>query len=166
MAKLEVTIDGSRFVVELSGEPGPDGGFVVLVDGAPRTVRLAPSAGRDGLTLAMVDGQPLELALDHELRWVQSAQGRHSVELRDVAAAPARPQRSDGRVRAPIPGTIVRLLATPGQQLAAGQPIVALEAMKMQNEICAPRAGLLNSLRVQPGQSVGLNEIIAEIGEQ
>jgi len=165
MAVFDITIDGARYTVELNGVQGADGRYVVTVDGVPRAVRLTPPAEPAGLYLAVVAGRPYELALDSELRWMQTAHGRHDVELRDVAAAAPRPHGGDGRVKAPIPGTVVRLLAEPGQAVAAGQPILILEAMKMQNEICAGRAGVLASVHVAPGQSVGLGVLLAEIGE-
>lgn len=165
MKQIDITIDRVRFAVELGEGPRPDGSFLVVVDGAQRAVRLAPAGQPGSMALALVDGRPYELLIDPELRWLQSARGRHALELRDVAAPAPGARGGDGRLRAPIPGTVLRLLAAPGESVAAGQPLVILEAMKMQNELRAPRAGLLSRLHVQVGQSVGLNELIAEIGE-
>jgi biotin carboxyl carrier protein len=75
----------------------------------------------------------------------------------------ARPASTDARIKAPIPGVIVRLLVEVGQEVAADQPVLVLEAMKMENEIRAARAGTVASMHVQPGQSVKLHELLAEI---
>ncbi|HZF14127.1 MAG TPA: biotin/lipoyl-containing protein [Thermoanaerobaculia bacterium] len=58
------------------------------------------------------------------------------------------------RVTAYMPGRVVAVLAAVGDEVAAGQGIVVLEAMKMQNEILAEHAGILKAILVQPGQAV------------
>lgn len=71
--------------------------------------------------------------------------------------------RRQGRenVRAPMPGKVVRLLAAEGQQVEAGQGLLVIEAMKMQNEIKAPIAGRLVSLSVGEGATVAAGEVLA-----
>ena len=75
----------------------------------------------------------------------------------------ARPASTDARIKAPIPGIVVRLLVEVGQEVMADQPVLVLEAMKMENEIRAARSGRVASLHAQPGQSVKLHELLAEI---
>lgn len=55
---------------------------------------------------------------------------------------------------APMPGTVVQVLTTEGQTVAAGEALFIIEAMKMQNEIAAPIGGRVTKLNVTPGQSV------------
>ena len=65
-------------------------------------------------------------------------------------------------VRARIPGRIVRLWVQPGQSVGAGERLLAIEAMKMENEVRAPRAGTVASISVQLGQPVELGaELVA-----
>lgn len=161
MSKLLVTIDDRDYVVELQGAPG--GPTTVLVDGEPLPVTLSSYDGPEALEWAVVGPRPYELVLDHDLRWVQSSRGRHSVHVRDLEATLGRPVSGDGRVKAPIPGLITRVLVEAGQRVEAGQPILVLEAMKMENEIAAPRPGVVAELRANQGQSVGLHELLAEI---
>lgn len=66
------------------------------------------------------------------------------------AAAPA----GGETVAAPMPGTILDIRCSVGQQVNAGDVLFILEAMKMENEICAPRAGTIGSICVQKGASV------------
>lgn len=68
------------------------------------------------------------------------------------AAAPA--AAGDTTVSAPMPGKIVKLVASVGQQVSAGEVLLILEAMKMQNEITAPAAGTVKSFAVNAGDSV------------
>jgi biotin carboxyl carrier protein len=57
-------------------------------------------------------------------------------------------------VASPMPGKIVRLLVEPGQSVRARQPVVVVEAMKMENELRAPKDGLVREIRFAPGMSV------------
>lgn len=71
------------------------------------------------------------------------------------AAAPAPATPTGGEtVAAPMPGTILDIRCSAGQQVQAGDILFILEAMKMENEICAPHAGTIGSIRVQKGSSV------------
>jgi biotin carboxyl carrier protein len=60
-------------------------------------------------------------------------------------------------IRARIPGRVTRIWVEAGQEVAAGERLLALEAMKMENEVRAPRAGTVVSIHVEPGQPVELN---------
>ena len=70
------------------------------------------------------------------------------------APAPAAAPAGGETVAAPMPGTILDIRCSAGQQVNAGDVLFILEAMKMENEICAPRAGTIGSICVQKGASV------------
>lgn len=70
------------------------------------------------------------------------------------APAPAAAPAGGETVAAPMPGTILDIRCSVGQQVNAGDVLFILEAMKMENEICAPRAGTIGSICVQKGASV------------
>jgi len=76
---------------------------------------------------------------------VEAARGAGTA--RGAAGGPA-------RVQAPMPGKLVRVLVRAGQDVGAGQGLVVMEAMKMENEIRAPRAGRVKEAPVQEGQAV------------
>lgn len=63
-------------------------------------------------------------------------------------------------VRAPMPGKVIRLLAAKGEAVEAGQGIVVVEAMKMQNEVKSPKAGTVQTVSVQVGQAVNSGETL------
>jgi biotin carboxyl carrier protein len=67
-------------------------------------------------------------------------------------------------ITAPMPGKVVRVLIETGQMVEAGQGLVVVEAMKMQNELRAPRTGRVLSVPAKEGATVGAAEILATIG--
>ncbi len=62
-------------------------------------------------------------------------------------------------------GTIVKVLVEVGQAVAVGDPVVVLEAMKMENQISAERAGTVSDIKVTAGETVGLGDVLAVIGD-
>jgi biotin carboxyl carrier protein len=163
MRKLMVIVDGAEFLVEVNDTPGPDGFVNAVVNGTPTRVALSSLSAPEAIQWAVVDSRPYELQVDHDLRWVQSRRGRYMVRVRDMDSHMAHPISTDGRIKAPIPGIVVRVLVEPGQAVEADQPVMVLEAMKMENEIRAGRAGQVASLNVRPGQGVKLYELLGEI---
>jgi biotin carboxyl carrier protein len=68
-----------------------------------------------------------------------------------------------GSVAAPMPGTILRVNKNVGDEVAAGESVVVLEAMKMENDINAPKAGKIKSIAVAQGQTVAAGELLFEV---
>lgn len=164
MAKLSVTIDGRAFVVEVAPAQSDGEELSAVVDGVAVRVHAPAPGGPEPLDWIVVDGRPYELVVDADLRRLRSHRGLHRVEVRDLEAGAVRPPSGDGRVKAPIPGLITRVLVAPGDPVEVGQPLLVLEAMKMENEIRAPRAGRVQMLGVAPGQAVALGTVLVEIG--
>ncbi|MFC1742731.1 biotin/lipoyl-containing protein [Candidatus Riflebacteria bacterium] len=69
-----------------------------------------------------------------------------------------------GTVSAPIPGIIIKILVSPGDEVEAGQTLLKMEAMKMENEIKAPKAGRIASIAVKEGDSVAHGQDLFIIG--
>jgi biotin carboxyl carrier protein len=107
--------------------------------------------------------RPYELTFDDQLRWVRDYSGLHRVEIQDQEARVTRPRSGDGRIKAPIPGLVTRILVQEGQEVQADQPVVVLEAMKMENEIRAPFDGVITTIAAEPGQSVVRGAVLAEV---
>ena len=72
-------------------------------------------------------------------------------------------QGGDGTIRSPMPGSIVRVCVGAGERVEAGDPVVVLESMKMQNEIAAPIAGTVVVMECSVGQQVGFGDMLASI---
>jgi len=71
---------------------------------------------------------------------------------------------STADVKAPIPGLITKVLLKAGDAVKKDQPVLCLDAMKLENEISAPRDGTLRSIEVQPGQAVEKGQSLFTIG--
>jgi geranyl-CoA carboxylase alpha subunit len=93
--------------------------------------------------------------------------GGRSAVFRDVLRDTAAREAKDGagRLLAPMNGRVVRVLAERGDTVAKGQCVVILEAMKMQHEIAAGRAGRIAALNVAEGQQVATRTVLAELVE-
>jgi biotin carboxyl carrier protein len=164
MIKVNVTIDGKLFEVDVPMLSGAADSIAVICNGQELSVTVPNVAQPDQMEWVIVNGRPYEISVDPSLRWIKGFDGMHRVEVQDRRATVARPVSADGRVKAPIPGLVTRVLVQQGDQVEAGQPILLLEAMKMENEILAPRAGKVIELNAMPGKSVTLNEELVEIG--
>ncbi len=83
-----------------------------------------------------------------------------------VAAAPAPAPVSSGSgadVTSPMPGKVFKLVAKPGDSVSEGQVIMILEAMKMENEIVAPQAGVVDAILVKEGDMVETETVLATL---
>jgi len=80
------------------------------------------------------------------------------------APAPATEIAAGERVNAPMPGNILKVEVNKGDKVKAGQILVILEAMKMENEIIAPCAGTVSNLSVQKGSTVSSGQLLCSIG--
>jgi acetyl-CoA/propionyl-CoA carboxylase biotin carboxyl carrier protein len=68
-----------------------------------------------------------------------------------------------GKVAVPMQGTIVKVLVEVGQSVEAGQSVVVLEAMKMENQIEADKSGVVKAINVSPGDTVGAGDVVVVI---
>jgi biotin carboxyl carrier protein len=164
MSQLRVTIDGQPFEVELALTPQCGQVCRATVNGREVTVTL-PDLGEPGTALEwmIIDGRPYELSFDQELNWVKDYSGLHRVAIEDQQAKASRPAGGDGRIKAPIPGLIARVLVGEGAQVAMDQTLFILEAMKMENEIRAPFDGVVRAMAVQAGQTVAQDDVLLTI---
>ena len=164
MTKLAVVIDGYEYDVEIRDILSEPNEMVAVIDGEEIPVFVPRDEDFEEYEWVLIDSRPYELVVDADLNWIQAFDGRHEIDVRDRDATVARPVSGDGRIKAPIPGLIARVMVELGQDVEIGQPLVVLEAMKMENEIQAPRSGQVQQLSVEPGQTVVLDELMIEIG--
>jgi biotin carboxyl carrier protein len=163
--RFEATVDGRSLAVEVRGS---DGRYRVTVDGRPMEVDLQETGG--AFVSLLIDGRSYEVGL-------AASGGGYTVVLHDdivhvdlgvavhaPGAAARRSASGPARLAAPMPGKIVRVLAEVGQQVSAGQGLVVMEAMKMENELASPRDGRVQELPVREGQAVESGTLLAVVG--
>jgi pyruvate carboxylase subunit B len=124
---------------------------LVTIGGVVHRVIVRREEGRGRYAL-WIGGRRFDVeALDertHAIRQLSGASG--------VAAGPT-------PLRAPMPGLIVRVTVQPGDVVQSGQGLVAIEAMKMENELRAPAAGTVKTVHVAPGVAVEKGAMLVEL---
>jgi pyruvate carboxylase subunit B len=145
-----VHLDGEDVAAQVMPVDGTPVRMVTIGDEVHRVVvRPGPSRGTYTLWL---DGWRFEVeALDERTRAIR--------ELSGASAGPTGP----APLKAPMPGLIVRVTVQPGDQVQAGQGIVVMEAMKMENELRATAAGRVKSILVSPGTAVEKGALLVEL---
>jgi len=165
--KYVVQVNGERVVVELDGVSATVDGVryevaLTPVDGTPvRLVRVGEAVHRvlarrgetRGRWLLDLDGVRFDTeALDERLR-----------ALRDLTAA-AESATGPAPLVAPMPGLVVRVTVAVGDAVIAGQGLVVMEAMKMENELRATGPGTVLAIRAVPGTAVTKGMVLVELG--
>ena len=118
---------------------------------------------RDGLRSAYdiaVRGREPEVRVD-----VDSPHGHTALRKVPRFTDPA-DQTRPGSLLAPMPGTVVSVAATPGARVTAGEPVLVLEAMKMQHTVTAPSDGVVAEVNVEPGAQVAAGAVLAIVEER
>ena len=84
----------------------------------------------------------------------------------DVAKKPSKPTVANpGSIVAPIPGLVLHLLVKEGDEVKEGDPVIILEAMKMESEIASTATGKVNKIAIKEGSSVQEGDVLIEVGE-
>jgi pyruvate carboxylase subunit B len=162
-----VEVDGVRTTLELSGD------VVRLEDGTELRARLVDVEGTPVSLLTIGDRVYRLVARrgDQRGRYGVSIDGRrHEVEaldertrtIRDLSAASGA-AAGPAPLVAPMPGLIVRVTVQPGDEVAAGQGLVVMEAMKMENELRAQSAGRVKAVHAAPGAAVEKGALLVEL---
>jgi propionyl-CoA carboxylase alpha chain len=140
--RLDVSVDGEPVDAEL--HPGVTGTVTLSIDGVRRSYGI-------GITGSIVD--------------VSSALGTSSYQLLDRLPDPAATVTA-GSLVAPMPGAVVRVLVEVGDLVVAQQPLVVLEAMKMEHTVASPAAGSVVELNVAAGQQVDAGMVLAVVAAE
>ncbi|HEX6588825.1 MAG TPA: biotin/lipoyl-containing protein [Longimicrobiales bacterium] len=163
--KYFVTLSGRTIEVELHA-----GG--VRVDGREVAAEMRELPGTrlrhlllDGRSLPLVATQP-EAGV-----WELHVEGaRHRVEVVDERTRAIRAmtgqgatQKGPAAIKAPMPGLVTRIEVAPGDAVRAGQGVVVIEAMKMENELRADADGIVDQVLVAPGQAVEKGAVLVQM---
>lgn len=159
--ELEVEVNGDAVTVTGSGTGGrasldPIAGtplYALTRDGTRSTVT-CEALGRGQWAVGM-QGTTFDVeVLDQRTRHIRNLAG------------PTAAMAGGGVLRAPMPGLVVRVQAEPGQAVAAGAPLVVLEAMKMENQLKAPAAGVVGEVKVAAGAAVEKGQVLVTLSAE
>jgi pyruvate carboxylase subunit B len=161
--KYVATLDNITHVVEVSGGDGryrlsigdevwdvdarltAQGIYSLLIGGVSH---VADVVDREGACLVNVGGEAYEVLVEEQTRWI--------IRTRGGAASAGAGQT----VRAPMPGKITHVAIRAGDRVQAGDTLVVIEAMKMENELKAAAAGAIAEVRVSAGQAVNPGDVL------
>jgi biotin carboxyl carrier protein len=160
--KYEIVIDGKAADLSVSGERFEyrrQGGAAI-----ERQYSAAPAS--DGTRSILIDGRSYAVAI--------LGAGEVSVDGRVFHVDVFDPRELRGRratadssgpqaIVAPMPGRVIRVLVDPRQEVAAGEGLIVVEAMKMQNEMKAPRAGRVAAVKTVAGATVSAGDVLLVI---
>ncbi len=121
--------------------------YSVVIDGEAFEARI--ECGQSGLRV-QIDGREFPIAIDDPRQWRR--------DRNQIAAVEGHQQ-----IISSMPGKVVRVMVRTGDAVEAGQGVLVVEAMKMQNEIKSPKAGKIERIAVQEGQTVNAGEVLAVI---
>ncbi len=161
----EVLIDGKTHKLELSHA---EGGWNCRLDG--REIQMDAVLARPNVLSIVIGGKAYEVKRERTATdlhiWVESA--RYAAEVRDPRSL--RSRKSDGaagegpqKLVAAMPGKVVRVLVQEKDAIEAGQGILVVEAMKMQNELKSPKKGVVSQMRAKEGANVNAGEVLAVV---
>jgi biotin carboxyl carrier protein len=156
-AEVDFRTDGDRLLLEVEGRTLaadfrrlPDGEvYSLLIEGRSHEVRIAPGAG--GLEVTLL-GTTQTVEVRHPLeKLLQSVQQAGGAARGEVVAAP-------------MPGLVVAIRVAPGETVQAGQPVIVVEAMKMQNELAARVGGVVQEVLVAERATVAAGQPLVRLG--
>lgn len=166
--KLNAEVGGEGLSVEVRRE-----GERVFAEVGGRRYELEARAVGAGEYLLVHEGRVYECRVGQSKErgsplTVSAGAGEYEVTLTDPkhlrgAAGAHGPEAGRAQVVAPMPGKVVRVLVEAGQQVEAGQGVVVVEAMKMQNELKSPKSGTVSELRAEAGATVNAGDVLAVI---
>jgi biotin carboxyl carrier protein len=159
----DVTVDGKPLRLALEKA---DPGWICRLDG--QEFRVDAVLTRPDVLSLLIDGRSYEIKREQTTTdlhlWVGST--RFAVELRDPRSLRSRrdgasDDKGPKKLVAPMPGKVVRVLVAEKSEVEAGQGIVVVEAMKMQNEIKSPKKGVVQKVLAATGANVNAGDVLA-----
>jgi biotin carboxyl carrier protein len=144
-----VSVDGREWTIDAARVDAHT--LSLLVGSSSQEVTVATDATPGQLAVG-VKGVPLSVTVNGRRRWARKEEG----------GAAGGPQQ----LVAPMPGKIIRVLAKVGAAVQPRQPLIVVEAMKMENELRATRQGVVSELLVKEGQSVDAGALLLVVAPE
>ncbi len=120
--------------------------------------------GKPGRAIVTIDGSTriAHVARSGDTWWVHIDGRAHEVTLHEQGSSSS---VDEGSLKAPMPGTVLQVLAKAGQRVREGQHLMTLEAMKMEHKVVAPKAGEITKVNYSEGERVDMGSALVEIGD-
>ena len=152
--RVELTQHGERWKCMLDGHELP----VDVVYGQNGVLSLL-MGGKSYEVKQEIVGSETNVIVGHA-RFIASVRDPRSFRSRSRAGGT---EQGVMKIKAPMPGKVVRVLAGVGTQVEEGQSVLVIEAMKMQNELKAPKSGVVKKMNVAEGAAVDAGQALAEV---
>jgi len=143
--RYRVTVDGA--VTDVDARATDEGIWSLLIESASHVAEVSEV---DGVCVVHVDGERYRIRIEEETRYIIRTRGGTAGATGQV-------------LKAPMPGRVVLIEVEVGQTVKAGDGLVVLEAMKMENELRAAAAGSVTEIHVTPGQAVNPGDVLVVI---
>lgn len=142
MKKFKFTIHGNVYEVEIQGI-------------------------EENIAKVEVNGTPYDVEIYRDLKMTKTptlvrAEGPQP-KGKETRIPKAASKTTNQAVKSPLPGTIISVLVKEGEKISLGQKLLTMEAMKMENNVLAEKAGTIRSVLVKPGDTVLQNDVLVEI---
>jgi len=163
--KYFAKVDDQEFVIEVGHEDQ------IIVNDEPYEIDFQQMPG-SGVTSLIIDNHSLEAVVEEKDGvWQVLIRGDlYEVKVDDdrsrrLASARGDLAAADGEVvvRSPMPGIVIAVSVSEGQNVSKGDKVVILESMKMENELRAPRDGIISHIRIEVGASVDKDQVLVVI---
>ena len=158
----DVSVDGKAHRLELARKGDQ---WDCKLDG--RAVPVDPVLLRRNVLSLLIDGVSYEVRREQTVSGLRLSIGsaRYAVELRDPRSLHSWQTESGSaedkkKIVAPMPGKVVRVLVKQGAEVQAGQGVVVVEAMKMQNELKSPKQGIVQKVMAVEGATVNAGDVL------
>ena len=154
--KYHAQIDNHAYVIDIDDDSN------IIVDGEPVQADLL-QVGPLGLYSLLMDNESCELVVEEQRFGYRVTLGSNTYDVqvtdeRTLRLNAGRSQLSkptgERFIKAPIPGLIVKIMVQEGEEITTNQPVIILEAMKMENELRAQRDGVVKEILIGVGKSV------------
>ncbi len=168
--KYIITHEGVEYDIDVAAAEG--GRWLVSLNGQPADVDFCQIDGDDIYSL-LLDNASFEMLIVESGSGTSVIQSGRSVDLKveSVRQHQARLIADEGVgsgeqvVRSVMPGIVIAVNVAEGDHVEAGQPLCVLEAMKMENEIVAEVSGVVRSIPIDVGHTVGGGDVLVELSE-
>lgn len=163
--KYITTVEGKQYLVEIIDEKH------ISLDGKVYTIDFESVSGQPVYSL-IVDGKSHEAYVQQgDDLWQVLMRGRlYPAKVEDereqrlrAAAGGGVAETGEFHLKAPMPGLVIAVPVSEGQEVTKGQVLLILESMKMQNELKAPRDGKVSRIKVKPGESVEQKQALLSV---